>query len=161
MAGGNKLGYLSSSRRYKHDIQPMGNASEALFALTPVSFRYNGEIDPSEVEHFGLIAEEVEKANSDLVVHNPEGKPETVRYESVNAMLLNEFLKEHRKVEEQNRKLENQHHRIGEQEATITQLKKQMEAVVARLSEHDSKIQEVSAQIQVKSISQMTLSLAH
>src|SRR5207237_7072613 len=104
-----------SSRRYKHDIKPMDKASEAVFALKPVTFRYKQEFDPTQTLAFGLIAEEVAKVNPDLVGRNPEGEPESVRYEQINAMLLNEFLKEHRKVEEQGRKAE-------EQERTIAQL---------------------------------------
>src|ERR671918_135940 len=87
-----------SSRRYKHDIRPMDKASEALFALKPVSFRYNKEYDATQALAFGLIAEEVAEVCPDLVGRNPEGQPESVRYEQINAMLLNEFLKAHRKV---------------------------------------------------------------
>ena len=99
VVGGSKLGYvaLTSSRRYKDEIKPMDKSSEALFALKPVNFRYKPEINPDRAERFGLIAEEVEKINPDLVSYDSGGKPITVRYESVNAMLLNEFLKEHRK----------------------------------------------------------------
>src|SRR5580765_2423894 len=90
-----------SSRRYKHDIKPMDTASETLYALKPVSFRYNKEYDATQTLAFGLIAEEVAEVYPDLVGCNPKGEPESVRYDQVNAMLLNEFLKEHRKVEEQ------------------------------------------------------------
>ena len=83
----------------------MGKASDALFGLKPVTFRYKKEIDPGGTSQFGLVAEDVEKVNPDLVIRDPEGKPYTVRYEQVNAMLLNEFLKEHRKVEKQQAKL--------------------------------------------------------
>ena len=123
-----------SSRRYKHDIQPMQTGSEVIYALNPVSFRYNKQYDRTQTIAFGLIAEEVAEVNPDLVGRNPEGLPESVRYEQINAMLLNEFLKEHRKVEEQH--------------ATIIQLTKQMETVIARLKEQDSKIQKVSAQLE-------------
>jgi hypothetical protein len=85
----------------KDDIKPMDKASEAILALQPVYFRYKQEIDPERIPQFGLVAEEVAKVDSDLVVRDEQGKPYTVRYEGVNAMLLNEFLKEHRKVEEQ------------------------------------------------------------
>ena len=131
-----KLGTTTSSRRFKDGIKPMKQASEALFALKPVTFHYKKEIDPAGTPQFGLVAEEVEKVNPDLVVRNKEGKPYSVRYDAVNAMLLNEFLKEHSKVQEQ--------------EATIAQLKKEMETVVARLKEHDSKIQKVTAQIELR-----------
>jgi len=88
-----------SSRRYKHDIQPMDKTSEALYGLNPVSFRYNKEYDATQTLAFGLIAEEVAEVYPDLVGRNPEGQPESVRYEQINAMLLNEFLKEHQKIE--------------------------------------------------------------
>jgi len=95
-----KLGTSTSSQRFKEAIKPMEQASAALFALKPVSFHYKKEIDPQGTKQFGLVAEEVEQVNPDLVVRDKEGKPYTVRYDQVNAMLLNEFLKEHRKVEE-------------------------------------------------------------
>jgi hypothetical protein len=124
----------------------MGTASEAVLALRPVSFRYKKEIDPQGIPEFGLIAEEVEKVNPALVIRDGEGRPYTVRYEQVNAMLLNEFLKEHRKVQEQGRKAE-------EQEATIARLKKDFGATVAqltaRLDEQATQIEKVSAQLAV------------
>jgi trimeric autotransporter adhesin len=137
-----QLGVAASSARFKDEIKPMDKASEVIFSLKPVSFRYKNEIDPECTPQFGLVAEGVEKINPKLVVRDAEGKPFTVRYDAVNAMLLNEFLKEHRKVEEQN-------HKIQEQEATITQLKKDMETVIAQLKEQDSKIQKVSDQIEL------------
>ena len=94
-----QLGTVTSSARYKEAIQPMDQASEALLALQPVTFRYKKALDPEAIPQFGLIAEEVAKVDPDLVARDEEGKPYTVRYEAVNAMLLNEFLKEHRKVE--------------------------------------------------------------
>ena len=94
-----RLGTLTSSRRFKDDIKLMERVSEALFALKPVTFHYKKEIDPAGMQQFGLVAEEVEKVNPDLVVRDKEGRPYSVRYDQVNAMLLNEFLKEHRKVE--------------------------------------------------------------
>ena len=97
----------------------MGKASEALFALQPVTFRYKKEIDPQSIPQFGLLAEEVEKVNADLVARDDEGKVNTVRYEQINAMLLNEFLKEHRKVE----KLE----------ATVADLAAQLQKISARV----------------------------
>jgi hypothetical protein len=93
-----RLGTATSSRRFKEEIQPMKQASEALFALKPVTFRYKKEIDPAGTPQLGLVAEDVEKVNPDLVVRDKAGKPYSVRYDQVNAMLLNEFLKEHRKV---------------------------------------------------------------
>ena len=99
-----RLGTVTSSRRFKEEIKPMERASEALFALKPVTFRYKKEIDPTRTSQFGPVAEDVEKVNPDLVVSDKEGKAYSVRYDQVNAMLLNEFLKEHRKVEEQSRR---------------------------------------------------------
>ena len=88
-----KLGTATSSKRFKEDIKPMDKASEALLALKPVTFRYKKEIDPAGTPQFGLVAEDVEKVNPDLVVHDKQGKAYSVRYDQVNAMLLNEFLK--------------------------------------------------------------------
>jgi hypothetical protein len=95
-----QLGTTPSSARFKRNIKPLEKASDAIFALKPVSFRYNKDIDPEDIPQFGLVAEEVEKVDPALVVCDADGKPYTVRYEAVNAMLLNEFLKEHRKVEQ-------------------------------------------------------------
>ena len=95
-----QLGTIQSSARYKDDIKPMDKASDAILALKPVTFRYKEELDPDKIPQFGLIAEEVEKIDPDLVVRDEDGNVSTVRYEAVNAMLLNEFLKEHRRVQE-------------------------------------------------------------
>src|SRR4029077_5422315 len=96
-----QLGTATSSRRFKEGIKSMDQTSELLFALKPVTFRYKKEIDPAGTSQFGLVAEDVEKVNPNLVVRDKEGKPYSVRYDQVNAMLLNEFLKAHRKMEEQ------------------------------------------------------------
>jgi hypothetical protein len=109
-----QLGTVSSSRRFKNQIKPMDKSSEAILGLKPVTFHYKS--DSRDTPQFGLIAEEVAEINPDLVVRDEKGEIYTVRYDAVNAMLLNEFLKEHRKVEEQDRK-------IQEQEATIVQLR--------------------------------------
>jgi hypothetical protein len=93
------FGTTTSSARFKDNIQPMGPASESILALQPVTFRYKKQLDPENIPQFGLVAEQVAKVNPDLVVRDEQGEPYTVRYEAVNAMLLNEFLKEHRKVE--------------------------------------------------------------
>jgi len=93
------LGESFLSARIKEAIQPMDKASEAILALKPVTFRYKHELDPDGIPQFGLVAEQVAKVDPDLVARDDQGKPYTVRYEAVNAMLLNEFLKEHRKVE--------------------------------------------------------------
>src|SRR5207248_8333311 len=115
-----KLGTVVSSARFKNEIKPMDKASEAILALKPVTFRYKEELDPDSMPQFGLIAEEVEKVNPDLVVRDEDGKVSTVRYEAVNAMLLNEFLKEHRKVNELKVA-------AARQETTIARQQKQIE----------------------------------
>src|SRR5438034_7118046 len=115
--GSGRLGTVASSQRFKDDIKPMDKASEAILALKPVTFHYKKEIDPDGIPQFGLVAEQVEKVNPDLVARDADGKVYTVRYEAVNAMLLNEFLKEHRKVQELQSTL-------AKQEATISQQKK-------------------------------------
>jgi hypothetical protein len=137
-----QLGTAPSSQRFKTEIKSMDKASEAILALKPVTFHYKKEFDPEGVPQFGLVAEEVEKVNPALITRDADGKPYTVRYEAVNAMLLNQFLKEHRRVEEQNRKIE-------VQQATITQLRKEMATVVASLREQDSKIQKMGAQVEL------------
>jgi hypothetical protein len=148
--GDQVLGFASSSRRYKKDIQLMDEASETLFALKPVTFRAKKNTDSDCTRYYGLIAEEVAKINRDLVVYNREGKPETLRFESINAMLLNEFLKEHRTVQAQECKIRKQQGQLREQEATIAELKKGLQSVVARLKEQDSKIQKVSARLEMQ-----------
>jgi predicted RNase H-like nuclease (RuvC/YqgF family) len=128
-----------------------------------VTFRYKQEIDPKAIPQFGLVAEEVEQANPDLVVRDAEGKVYTVRYEAVSVMLLNEFLKEHCKVEEQERKIQEQEGQMQEEKATITQLnatvieqQKTVEALAAGLKEQARQIQKVSAQLEMgKSAPQM------
>ncbi len=137
-----KLGTTTSSRRFKEDIKPMDQASEALLALEPVTFRYKKEIDPQGIPQFGLVAEEVEKVNPKLVVRDKDGKVNTVRYEAVNAMLLNEFLKEHKKVETQQAT-------ITELESTVARQQKGMEVLTAQLKEQAAQIQKVSAQIEM------------
>ncbi len=102
----NQLGILTSSARFKEDIKPMDQRSDAILALKPVSFHYTKDIDPQGTAQFGLVAEEVAKVNPALVLPDKEGKPYSVRYDAVNAMLLNEFLKEHRKVEQMQKQIE-------------------------------------------------------
>jgi hypothetical protein len=116
-----------SSRRYKHDIKPMDKASEVLYALKPVRFRYNKEYDATQTPAFGLIAEEVAEVYPDLVGRNPNGEPESVRYEQINAMLLNEFLKEHRKVQEQQRELDFLKAELKEQRNLIQKVSDRLE----------------------------------
>jgi len=137
-----RLGTLTSSSRFKDDIKPMERVSEALFALKPVTFHYKKEIDPAGMQQFGLVAEQVEKVNPDLVVRDKEGKPYSVRYEQVNAMLLNEFLKEHRTVQEQKATIAELKSTVEKQEATNAQQQKQIEALAAGL-------QKMSAQMEM------------
>ena len=151
-----KLGVATSSSRFKEAIKPMNKASEAILALKPVSFRYQQDIDPDGVPQFGLIAEEVEKINPDLVVRDEQGKVMTVRYEAVNAMLLNEFLKEHRKVEAQSCKLREQEATIGQLKSTVAQQQRGMEVLTATLKEQASQIQKVSAQLELSKAAPQT-----
>ena len=141
-----QLGTVSSSQRFKKDIKPMDKASEAILRLKPVTFQYKS--DKMNTPQFGLIAEEVENVNRDLVVRDKEGKPFTVRYEQINAMLLNEFLKEHKKVEEQQGKIENQQATIAELKSTVAEQQKGMKILTAQLKEQAAQIQKVSAQVQ-------------
>ena len=130
-----RLGTTTSSARFKENIQPMDKASEAILSLKPVTFRYKHEIDPKGIPQFGLAAEEVEKVNPDLVVRDEQGKPYTVRYEAVNAMLLNEFLKEHKAFVEEKGKMQ-------EQDANIARQQKQIDALTDGL-------QKLSAQVEL------------
>jgi hypothetical protein len=126
VSDGGQLGIVASSERFKKDIATMENVSEVILSLRPVTFHYKSDL--KKAPQFGLIAEEVAKVNPALVLPDQEGKPYTVRYDAVNAMLLNEFLKEHRKVEK---------------------LEAALRTMNERLAEQDSKIQKVSAQIEV------------
>jgi len=144
-----RLGTLTSSSRFKDDIKPMERVSEALFALKPVTFHYKKEIDPAGMQQFGLVAEDVEKVNPALVVRDKEGKPYSVRYDQVNAMLLNEFLKEHRKVDAQQSKIEKQEATIADLKSTVAQQQKGMEALVAQVKEQATQIQKVNAQLEM------------
>jgi uncharacterized coiled-coil protein SlyX len=119
----------ASSRRFKKEIKPMDQTSEAILGLKPVTFQYND--DSAGTPQFGLIAEEVAKADPDLVVRDEDGEIYTVRYEAVNAMLLNEFLKEHRTVAEQQTKVAEQESTIAELKTTVAQQQKQIEALTA------------------------------
>jgi hypothetical protein len=154
------LGTLTSSARFKDEIKPMDNASEVILALKPVTFRYKKDIDPERIPQFGLVAEQVEKIDPDLVARDRKGNPYTVRYEAVNAMLLNEFLKEHRKVQQHESTIGELKSAMAQQRkdflAAIVQQQKTTEALVARLNEQEARIQNVSAQVEMgKSGSQM------
>jgi hypothetical protein len=110
---------MNSAQRFKDNIKPMDKKSEVLFALKPVTFRYKKEFDPKGIPQFGLVAEDVEKVNPDLVVRDADGKVRTVRYEQINAMLLNEFLKEHKQVEKLQAALAEMDRRLKVQDAKI------------------------------------------
>ncbi len=132
-----QLGVLPSSARFKDEIKPMDKASEAIFALKPVTFHYKNRIDPDRTAQFGLVAEDVEKVNPDLVARGADGRVNTVRYDAVNAMLLNEFIKEHK---------------------TVQELKKEAAALTATVKEQAAQVQKVSAQREVsKPAPQMVL----
>jgi trimeric autotransporter adhesin len=123
----NKIGTLVSSRRFKEEIKPMDKASEAILALKPVTFHYKKEIEPNGALMFGLIAEEVEKVDPELVTRDSKGEVETVRYEAVNAMLLNEFLRVHRTVQEQQREIDALKGELKEQRALIQKVSDKVE----------------------------------
>lgn len=146
-----KLGAQVSSRRFKHDIKPMEDSSEVIYRLKPVSFRYNPEIEPASPITFGLVAEDVEQVASDLVTHDKTGLAFSVRYDQVNAMLLNEFLKEHRKVEEQEATIALLKSADAKQDAIITRQQKQIETLTAGL-------EKVSAQLELKQPASRTVS---
>jgi hypothetical protein len=124
----------------------MDKASDAILALQPVTFRYKGEFDPTGATQFGLVAEEVEKVNPDLVVRDKDGKPYTVRYDQVNAMLLNEFLKEHRKVEMLEATVAQQRRDF---QAIAADQGKEIQTLISTVKEQAAQIQRVSAQIEV------------
>jgi len=126
-----RLGTSTSSARFKDDIKSMDKASEAILGLKPVTFRYKRNLDPQGTPEFGLVAEEVQKVNPALVVRDNEGKPYSVRYDQVNAMLLNEFLKEHRKVEQLTKDFES---KLAEQQKQIEALTAGLQKVSAQLA---------------------------
>lgn len=138
----NKIGTMSSSRRFKDEIRPMDQASDVIFALKPVTFRYKEEIDRSHALSFGLIAEEVAEISPELITRDTDGRPQTVRYEAVNAMLLNEFLKEHQTVREQG--------------ATIAELKKEIADLVATVKAQAAQIQKVNTRLDRNDSPQVT-----
>jgi hypothetical protein len=138
--GADQLGTITSSRRFKEQIRPIEQASEVLFSLKPMAFRYKKEIDPEGIPQFGLVAEDVEAVNRNLVVYDKQGRPYSVRYEQVNAMLLNEFLKEHKRVEAL--------------EGTVATL-------VKIVREQALQIQKVSAQLAAESLRRRTAADLH
>ena len=143
-----QLGTIQSSARFKEAIKPMGKVSEAIMALKPVTFRYKEELDPDKIPQFGLIAEDVEKVDPALVVRDGEGRTMSVRYDAVNAMLLNEFLKEHRKVVELTSKLEQQYatvadlaSKVDKSQANFVQQQKQIETLTSRFEQVSDQLQ--------------------
>jgi uncharacterized coiled-coil protein SlyX len=128
-----QLGTVQSSARFKDNIKTMDKTTEAILSLKPVTFCYKEELDPGHVPQFGLIAEEIEKVNPDLVGRDEDGKITTVRYEAVNAMLLNEFLKEHRKVAEQENTIAELRAAMTKQQATNAEQQQQIEELMAGL----------------------------
>jgi hypothetical protein len=141
-----QLGVAPSSARFKDEIKPMDKASEAILALKPVTFRYKHELDPDGIPQYGLVAEDVEKVNPDLVARDAKGEVYTVRYDAVNAMLLNEFLKEHRAVQALKST-------AAKEEATITQLRQDFQSKLAEQQKQikalTSALEKVSAQLEV------------
>jgi uncharacterized coiled-coil protein SlyX len=142
-----QLGTVSSSRRFKKEIEPMDRVSESILALKPVTFEYKS--DSTGTPQFGLIAEEVAEVNADLVVRDDKGEIYTVRYEAVNAMLLNEFLKEHKGVEAQQATINQLESKAAKQEATIADLKQSMGILTAQLKEQAAQIQRVIAEVEM------------
>jgi hypothetical protein len=136
------LGHLSSSRRHKEQIKAMDNVSEVLYRLKPVTYRYKKEIDPSQILDYGLVAEDVAEIDPNLTVCNREGQIESVRYNAINAMLLNEFLKEHKKVQEQQAQIVELNSRVAKQDGVIAQQRKAFQAAIAR---QETQIQAVTA----------------
>jgi len=137
-----QLGTVASSRQFKKDIKPIDQASEAILKLKPVTFHYKDrDVKRDLTPQFGLIAEDVEQVNRDLVVYGKDGKLWTVRYDAVNVMLLNEFLKEHKKVEEQQAS-------IADLKSTVALQQKEMQVLTAQLKEQAAQIQNVSAQLE-------------
>jgi hypothetical protein len=145
--GDNKLGTITSSKRFKGEIKPMDKTSEAILGLEPVSFRYKNEIDPTVTSQFGLVAEDVQKVNPDLVVRDKGGKPYSVRYDQVNAMLLNEFLKEH--------------HAFVEEQLKVANPQKEIDALKEELKEQRALIDNVNDKLELKaSTSQRSLTIS-
>ena len=141
----------ASSRRFKEDIKPMDKTSEAILRLKPVMFHYKNRDTKKadDTPQFGLVAEDVAEVNPDLVMRDKDGQVSYVRYDAVNVMLLNEFLKEHKKVEEQQTNITQLNSKLASQAAIIAQQQKGMEILTAQLKEQAAQIQKVSAQLQL------------
>ncbi len=150
-----QLGVAPSTQRFKEDIKPIDKASESLLRLKPVAFRYKKEIDPAASPQFGLVAEDVEKINPDLVVCDKEGKPYSGRYDQVNAMLLSEFLEEHRQVEEQQAAITELKSTVAQQQTSfqskLAEQEKQIEALASGL-------QKMTAQVEMSQLTRKVVS---
>ncbi len=142
-----QLGTPTSSARFKENIQPMKEASESILKVEPVTFRYKHELSPESIREFGLIAEQVEKVNPDLIVRDAEGKPFSVRYEAVNAMLLNEFLKAHRKLDEQVQINQQQNDTITQLQAADAEQRQEIKTLAETLKEQAAQLRKVSEQV--------------
>jgi hypothetical protein len=145
-----QLGTAVSSKRFKDEINPMGKESEAILGLQPVTFRYKHELDPEGIPQFGLVAEQVEEVNPDLVVRDLEGKAYSVRYEAVNAMLLNEFIKEHRKNEEQSASMKLQESEMKRLVAAVAQQQNEILALRASLERQAAGLQRLSSELEAR-----------
>ena len=146
------LGHTSSSKRYKEDVKPMDSASEMLYRLKPVTYRYKKDIDPSQSLDYGLVAEDVAKVDPKLAIRDGKGQIESVRYAAISAMLLNEFLKEHKKVEAQQATITQLESMVTKQEATITQQQKDFQCALAEQKKQiealTTSLQKVTARIE-------------
>jgi len=151
-----KLGFEASSRRFKDEIKPMERISKVIYGLKPVSFRYKKEIEPGRPLAFGLIAEDVENVSPELVTRGSDGRVNSVRYDAVNAMLLNEFLKEHKKVEEQQSEIDKQQATITELNSTVVDEQKDMSILTAQLDQQAEQIRKVTAQIEMSKAGRST-----
>ena len=144
-----QLGIRASSARYKEAIKPMDKASEVILSLRPVTFRYKNELDPKGSPQFGLVAEQVATVDPDLVARDEQGKPFTVRYEEVNAMLLNEFLKEHSTVQNQSSEIVQLRSAVTEQQTKIAQQDKEIAALTVGLQKISARFESSAPAAQV------------
>jgi uncharacterized coiled-coil protein SlyX len=145
-----QIGTASFPVLFKQNVKSMGDSSDGFFALRPVTFRYKEEIDPEGIQQVGLMVEEVENVNPDLVIHDVSGKPYTVRYDAINAMMLNEFLEEHGIVQEQSRKIQQLEATIGELRSVVTQQQREMKKLASGL-------EKVSARVELSERTQQTV----
>lgn len=150
------LGTVTSSARFKDGITPMDKASEDVLALEPVTFHYRNNLDPDAIPQFGLVAEQVEMVNPALVVRDDQGKPYSVRYEAVNAMVLNEFIKQHRKVQNLERDSRAQAATNEELQSAIAQQREAIQSLTASLKQQASQMHRLSERLAAEPIHRMT-----